>query len=84
MERVDQGAKWTWSALRPGAIIGFSLVRDCWAGPRHVIKFAAGSKLHLEASSCMYSASSPATVTVFKMVCKAPNRSWYVMAPAAR
>ena len=37
MERVDQGAKWTWSALRPGAIIGFSLVRDCWSGPRHVI-----------------------------------------------
>ncbi|CAK0782935.1 hypothetical protein CVIRNUC_006130 [Coccomyxa viridis] len=25
MKRVDQGAKWTWSALRPGAIIGFSL-----------------------------------------------------------
>ena len=64
MKRVDQGAKWTWSALRPGAIIGFSLVRHCWSGPRHVIRLAAGSKLHHEASSSKYLASSPATVTV--------------------
>ena len=27
MKRVKEGAKWTWSALRPGAVIGFSLVR---------------------------------------------------------
>ena len=26
MKRVKEGAKWTWSALRPGAVIGFSLV----------------------------------------------------------
>ncbi|CAL5220375.1 g2379 [Coccomyxa viridis] len=25
MKRVKEGAKWTWSALRPGAVIGFSL-----------------------------------------------------------
>ena len=29
MKRVKEGAKWTWSALRPGAVIGFSLVRSC-------------------------------------------------------
>ena len=27
MEKVQKGAKWTWSATRPGAIIGYSLVR---------------------------------------------------------
>ncbi len=26
MKRVAEGAKWTWSALRPGAVIGWSLV----------------------------------------------------------
>ena len=26
MKKVAQGAKWTWSALRPGAVIGWSLV----------------------------------------------------------
>ena len=30
MKRVKEGAKWTWSALRPGAVIGFSLVRGCF------------------------------------------------------
>ena len=27
MEKVQKGAKWTWSATLPGAIIGYSLVR---------------------------------------------------------
>lgn len=26
MKKVKDSAKWTWSALRPGAIIGFRLV----------------------------------------------------------
>ena len=26
MKKAKGGAKWTWSALRPGAVIGFSLV----------------------------------------------------------
>lgn len=26
MKKVAKGAKWTWSALRPGAVIGWSLV----------------------------------------------------------
>ena len=54
MKRVDQGAKWTWSALRPGAIIGFSLVRHCWSSPRHIIKPAVSSKLHHEAYACSW------------------------------
>ena len=33
MKRVDKGSKWTWSALRPGAIIGFSLVRHSGQAP---------------------------------------------------
>ena len=37
MKRVKEGAKWTWSALRPGAVIGFSLVRSClpFSPPSH-------------------------------------------------
>ena len=32
MKKVAQGAKWTWSALRPGAVIGWSLVSPIATG----------------------------------------------------
>ena len=79
MKRVDQGAKWTWSALRPGAIIGFSLVRTLLISPQtcvcaRVFVLTVAVRCSMKpAHAC--SRMRPASLIVFSMVPKSPVRS---------
>ena len=52
IERVEAGAKWTWSATRPSAIIGYSLVISL---PRH-------PHVQLHATSCIEASRCSATL----------------------
>ena len=52
IERVEKGAKWTWSATRPSAIIGYSLV----------LSFPAHVRVQLHDTSCIQ--ASPCTAAL--------------------